>query len=342
MNLPRSALYLGFALPLAFTACSSDDSTPPTDAGTAGTAGAGGTAGTGGTTAGTGGTAGAGGSTGGSAGTGGTAGGNVTDAAAEAAPRDAAGSSDTGSPTDAAARDASADAPRGDASGPAPTCGPFADGGMPQYDASTAPSPTTSFFVSSQTSVTGNLGGLTGADARCQSLAGAAGLGAKTWHAYLSVEHDSSRGNAATNARDRIGAGPWFNARGVQVAADLAALHARTGDPSVFLDEHGNMINGQWTGTPTPTEHDVLTGSNPDGTLAVGKTCVDWTSAQGPGDAAVPDGGNLAVARVGHTDGLGPMCSMATTPNNVTSWNSAHDNAGCDNTAPRGGAGRIY
>lgn len=217
-------------------------------------------------------------------------------------------------------------------------CGPFANGGGPGGaggGGGTAAAMT--FFVSSQTNTTGNLGGLVGADTRCQTLAAAVGRGARTWHAYLSVEHDAANGNTATHARDRIGTGPWVNARGVTVATTLAELHARRGDPTVFVDERGNMINGQWTGSPTPNEHDVLTGSNADGTVAVGKTCQDWTSSEAP-----PAGGSAPAARVGHTDGFGPMCSTATTPNDVTSWNSAHDNAGCNDTAPRGGAGRIY
>jgi hypothetical protein len=113
----------------------------------------------------------------------------------------------------------------------------------------------------------------------------------------------------------------------------------------VFIDEHGDMIDGQWTGSPGPLEHDILTGSNADGTVAMGKTCLDWTSDVGPGDAGRPDGGEQHVARVGHTDGLGPMCSMAMDSNamrDVTSWNSAHDNLGCNDTRPAGGAGRIY
>jgi hypothetical protein len=226
---------------------------------------------------------------------------------------------------------------------PVVTCGPFADGGAPDGSGGdTAPSPMTTFFVTSQKNATGDLGGLAGADLRCQTLAAAVGLGNKTWHAYLSVEKDPANNNMPTNARDRIGKGPWFNARGVMVAADLASLHARKGDPLVFIDEHSSLINGQWTGSPTPNEHDVLTGSNADGTLAAGKTCLDWTSAGMPPDAGIPDGGEAFVARVGHTDGFGGMCSTATTPNNLPSWNSAHDNGGCNNTAPRGGAGRIY
>jgi hypothetical protein len=194
-----------------------------------------------------------------------------------------------------------------------------------------------SFFVSSQKNTTGNLGGLVGADLRCQTLAAAVGAGGKIWHAYLSTSTGS--------ARDRIGAGPWYNSMGVMVAADVASLHARRGDAAVFLDEFGNMINGQWTGSPGPNEHDILTGSNADGTLAVGKTCEDWTSAVGPGDAATPDGGVPPVARIGHADGFGGTCSTAMNPaamQDLTSWNSAHDNAGCNDTAPRGGAGRIY
>jgi hypothetical protein len=233
-------------------------------------------------------------------------------------------------------------------------CGPYADGGMPPAvtDGGPAPAATTSFFVSSQTNMTGNLGGLAGADMRCQTLAAAVGLGAKTWHAYLSVEHDPANANMPRNARDRIGVGPWFNAKGVMVAADLTTLHARRGDPTIFIDEHSNMINGNWTGSPSMTmpsatvfvEHDILTGSNPDGTVMVGSTCLDWTSAAGVPDGGVPDGsadgGNTFTARVGHSDGFGPNCAIA--PDNFTSWNSSHNNAGCNDNKPRGGNGRIY
>lgn len=222
-----------------------------------------------------------------------------------------------------------------------PTCGPFADGGRP-VDAGTAPSSTMSFFVSSATSPTGNLGGLAGADQTCQQLAAAVGLPSALWRAYLSVEHDPPGTGGPVHARDRIGSGPWYNARGELLAADLASLHARPGDASLFLDERGNMINGQWTLSPTPNEHDILTGSNPDGTVAMGKTCADWTAGSASVDGGAPDGGGALVARVGHSDGIGPQCSTATSPTDYTSWNSSHDNAGCDDTAPRGGAGRIY
>jgi hypothetical protein len=185
-----------------------------------------------------------------------------------------------------------------------------------------------SFFVSSATSATGNLGGLAGADATCQRLAAAVGQGGRTWRAYLSVERDPSNNNGPTHARDRIGNGPWLNANLVVVANTLAELHARTGDATVFVDERGQRINGQWTGSPTPIEHDILTGSNADGTLMPGFTCGDWTS----------DSASL-TAQVGHSDGMGPNQSTAGA---LASWNSAHASQSCANTAPRGGAGRIY
>ena len=192
-----------------------------------------------------------------------------------------------------------------------------------------APSgPSVSVFVTSATSVTGNLGGLAGADATCQRLAAAVGFGARTWRAYLSVEHDAANSNQPTNARDRIGAGPWYNANLVLVANTVAELHARSGDAAVFLNERGQRINGQWSGSPSPVEHDMLTGSNADGTLMAGLTCGDWTSAS-----------PTLAAQVGHSDGLGPNQSTAGA---LASWNSAHANQNCADTAPRGGAGRFY
>jgi hypothetical protein len=184
------------------------------------------------------------------------------------------------------------------------------------------------FFVSSDTSATADLGGLQGADARCQRLADAAGFGAHTFQAYLSAEKDPEDESKTVDARDRIGTGPWYNSKGVLLAKDSAALHALSGNAGLFLDENGNKINGQWQGSPTPNEHDVLTGSAADGTLLAGKTCADWTS-----DAAD------MTAQVGHTDGLGPSMNPAPPYN---SWNSAHENESCADTAPRGGAGRLY
>jgi len=192
---------------------------------------------------------------------------------------------------------------------------------------STQTNPNMSFFVSSAKSKTANLGGLQGADRICQQLASAVGLGNKTWHAYLSIERDPDNGNKPTDARSRIGNGPWINAKGVMVAKDLAELHARKGDADVFLDERGQRIPGQWPDSPKPVEHDILTGSTPEGRVMAGKTCNDWTS-----DASD------AQAQVGHTDGLGPGGDPA---GRYSIWNSSHENGSCADTAPRGGAGRI-
>ena len=196
-------------------------------------------------------------------------------------------------------------------------------------DSPTSPSgPSLSFFVTSATSTTGNLGGIAGADATCQRLGAAVGQGSRTWRAYLSVERDSTNNNLPTNARDRIGAGPWYNATNALVANNLTELHAKTGDAALFVDERGQRINGQWTGSPTPNQHDILTGSNADGTLMRGFTCADWTSSS-TGD----------VAQVGHSDGMGPNQSTAGA---LASWNSSHASLNCADTAPRGGAGRFY
>ena len=201
--------------------------------------------------------------------------------------------------------------------------------GCSQKDAPTAPSgPAVGFFVTSQTSTTGNLGGLAGADATCQRLAAAAGHGNRTWRAYLSAERDPANGNQPAHARDRIGSGPWYNAALALVANNVGELHARAGDAAVFVDERGQRINGQWTGSPTPNQHDILTGSNADGTVATGLTCNDWTS-----DSAA------VTAQVGHADGLGPNQSTAGA---LASWNAAHTAQNCADTAPRGGAGRFY
>ena len=136
-------------------------------------------------------------------------------------------------------------------------------------DTPAGPSPQTpfSFFVTSTTSTTGNLGGLRAADAMCERLATAVGHGRRVWRAYLSVDSDPDNGNRATDARSRIGDGPWFNINGDRVAANITELHTRRGDANLFLDEQGQKINGQWTGSPTPNQHDILTGSNADGTL---------------------------------------------------------------------------
>jgi hypothetical protein len=322
MKLRGNALGIGIStVMVAFVAgCSSSN-----NSGTGGKSGTGG-AGTGGADAGA--------ATGGK----GMGGSPATDGGADA-PADAPGDA----PTDRAP-DAVADA------GPPPVCGPFADGGTPNEVGVGDGGALASFFVASNTAASADLGGLLAADARCQALAVGVGLGNKTWHAYLSVEHGpgGDAGTGPINARDRIGNGPWYNVRGGLVAATLTELHARHGDPTVFIDEHGLMINGQWTGSGTPNEHDILTGTNVDGTVAMGKTCSDWTSGAtvpdgGVPDGGAPDGGSYFVARIGHTDGFGTRCAAAPAPpNDVTSWNSAHDTFSCADIRSRGGVGHIY
>jgi hypothetical protein len=178
----------------------------------------------------------------------------------------------------------------------------------------------TTFFVTSDTSKTGKLGGLEMADKRCQDLAMKAGIGDHTFHAYLST--------STGNAKDRIGQGPWVNSAGVTIAENLTALHAGTlvGNPELFIDENKMKIHGQWDGGPI--EHDVLTGSKADGTVQTGVTCQDWTS-----DVAADMG------QVGHSDGMGLMKSTAPPAN---SWNSAHASGSCADTSKAGGAGRLY
>lgn len=174
-----------------------------------------------------------------------------------------------------------------------------------------------SFFVTSAGSGDGaNLGGLEGADAICQKLAEAAGSSGQTWRAYLSAE--------GVNAKDRIGDGPWVNAKGVEIAKDVASLHsdANAISKDTALTEKGEIVKGRGD---EPNQHDVLTGSNADGTLAAGQTCSDWTS-NGDGQAMV-----------GHHDRMGPD-TLAT----ATSWNAAHPSRGCSQDALIGTGGNGY
>ncbi len=195
------------------------------------------------------------------------------------------------------------------------------------------PPPPMSFFVTSAGSGNGaNLGGLAGADRICQTLASAAGRGDKTWHAYLSTS--AANGQAAVNARDRIGSGPWYNAKGARIAQNLADLHgdtleqARRGNninKTTALTEKGETINGVGD---TPNRHDMLTGSQLDGTAFTDgqdHTCGNWTSATA----------GRGSAQLGHHDRTG---------GGNTSWNSTHPSRGCsqDNLVATGGAGLFY
>jgi hypothetical protein len=175
------------------------------------------------------------------------------------------------------------------------------------------------FFITSASPGKGaDLGGITGADAHCAALAKAAGAPAnRVWRAYLSTDKQA--------ARDRIGSGPWFNAKGVQVAASVADLHSDANKLSKenSLNEKGEVNNGRGD---QPNRHDILTGSNLDGTAAPA-TCSNWTNgAQGGGGA-----------QVGHHDRQGGGA-------NPTSWNSAHTTPGCSIEELRkvGGEGFFY
>jgi hypothetical protein len=185
------------------------------------------------------------------------------------------------------------------------------------------------FFVTSVGIGKGaDLGGLQGADRHCQSLARAAGAGGKTWHAYLSTQ-----GSGAVNARDRIGKGPWQNVKGVVIAKDVNELHGENNlTKETAITEKGNMV-------PSPPEdttnqHDILTGSQPDGTAFSGDkdmTCGNWTKS---GEGA---------AMVGHVNRRGLDDSPAS-----KSWNSSHTsrgpNGGCSqmDLNSTGGAGLLY
>lgn len=187
-------------------------------------------------------------------------------------------------------------------------------------------SPQMTFFVTSVGVGDGaNLGGLDGADRHCQRLAEAAGVTGRTWRAYLSTQATGS--GPAVNARDRVGSGPWYNAKGVKIADNVADLHSDKNNlnKETALTEKGEVVKGRGD---TPNTHDILTGSQIDGTAfppGPDKTCSNWTShAEGS-------------AQVGHHDRQGGG-------ENPTSWNSAHGSRGCsqDNLRASGGAGLFY
>ena len=187
-----------------------------------------------------------------------------------------------------------------------------------------APAANMSFFVTSKNpGKGGDLGGLKGADAHCQALAAAAGAGGKTWHAFLSTDRE--------NAKDRIGRGPWHNVKGVLIAQNVAdLLKADTNKISgeTALTEQGKAPNYLAGNPPAPVaqplQHDILTGTNDDGTSS-GMTCNNWT-----------DGAD-ATATLGHADRLGRNPG-------VNSFTSAHPSQGCSmaKLEPTGGAGLLY
>ncbi len=167
----------------------------------------------------------------------------------------------------------------------------------------------TFFLTSAGPGKGGDLGGLEGADRHCQQLAQAAGAGGKTWRAYLSTQ-----GSGAVNARDRIGAGPWQNAKGVVVAKNVDELHGDNNlTKQTALSEKGDVINGRGD---TPNRHDVLTGSQPDGrafAASEDRTCGNWTKS------------GAGAAMVGHHDRQGLNESPP-----MKSWNSSHPSRGAE------------
>lgn len=193
-----------------------------------------------------------------------------------------------------------------------------------------APQPMGFFVTSAGPGQGANLGGLEGADKHCQTLAAAAGAGGRTWRAYLSA---SASGNQpAVNARDRIGPGPWFNAKNARVAQNVADLHGDTLELAqrgnnltkvTAITETGDTVNGVGD---KPNQHDILTGSTLDGrafTDGADHTCANWTSS------------GAGSAQVGHHDRMG---------GGATSWNSIHPSKGCsqENLVATGGAGLFY
>jgi hypothetical protein len=184
-----------------------------------------------------------------------------------------------------------------------------------------------SFFITSVGKGDGaNLGGLAGADAHCAALAKAAGSTKTNWRAYLSATPVQG-GAAPVDARDRIGTGPWVNAKGVTVARNVDDLHSAKLTKDMLLNEKGMPVNGAGD---TPNTHDMLTGSDTAGRylpISADTTCKNWTS-NGEGSAML-----------GHHDGKGPNANR-----NFSSWNAAHMSKSCSqpDLVATGGAGLFY
>lgn len=209
--------------------------------------------------------------------------------------------------------------------GPALMRASAADASSTAATAATADSGLSFFITSVGLGKGANLGGLAGADAHCQSLAAAVGAGDRTWRAYLSTQ--AANGTPAVNARDRIGAGPWYNAKGVRVAAGVEDLHGPNNKLSKenSLTEKGDVVNGRGD---NPNQHDMLTGSKADGTAfpaGTDQTCQNWTSE------------TTGAAMLGHHDRHGVASNI-----DSTSWNQAHLSSGCSQSALIGTGGNGY
>ncbi len=174
-----------------------------------------------------------------------------------------------------------------------------------------------------------DLGGIEGADKHCQALAQAAGAGGRTWRAYLSTQGKATNDTNVIHARDRIGSGPWHNAKGVRIARDVDDLHSASANVNkdTALDEKGMPVNDR---SMKPNKHDILTGSRPDGTAwspTSDMTCGNWTKS------------GAGTAMLGHHDRAGPVPHPW-----ATSWNASHPSIGCDQESLRktGGDGLFY
>jgi len=191
-----------------------------------------------------------------------------------------------------------------------------------------------SFFVTSSGPGNGaDLGGIEGADRHCEKLATSAGAGNRTWRAYLSTQAAGFKDKSAVSARDRIGKGPWYNARGIMIAKNIDDLHSANNNlnKETALDEKGRLVNGR---TEKPNKHDIMTGSRPNGSNFPPSppfpdmTCGNWTKSEKEGSAML-----------GHHDRVGPNNDSW-----ATSWLSAHPSLGCDHDSLKktGGDGLFY
>jgi len=200
-----------------------------------------------------------------------------------------------------------------------------------QSPQASGPKDMTFFITSTGLGKGADLGGIDGADQHCQSLAKAAGAGGRTWRAYLSTQGTALNDPKVVHARDRIGTGPWYNAKGVMIARNIEELHSKNNiTKETALDEKGQAVNDR---SMKPNKHDMLTGSRPDGTAFPGApffdmTCGNWTKS-----------GTDGSAMLGHHDRAGPIDHPW-----ATSWNSSHPSRGCtqENLRSTGGDALFY
>ncbi len=200
------------------------------------------------------------------------------------------------------------------------------------FDTTPSTGPMSFFITSTPIGKGADLGGLEGADRHCQALASKAAAGNRTWRAYLSTQSTALNDPKAVDARDRIGTGPWYNAKGVLIAKNVADLHSASNNVTrqTALSEKGELINSR---AEKPSKHDILTGTREDGTSFPSQpfadmTCGNWTKS-----------GTDGSAMLGHFDRAGPSAKAW-----ATSWNSSHPSLGCtqEGLIKTGGDGLLY